>query len=372
MTDTHLELQRAELTRALTFPAPGHGLPYWAFVDEDHARFEVPRTFGRDWVAVCPESAVAEGGRYFATSIGTEPVLVTRDADGRLHAMTNVCRHRGARLLDGCGRARRIQCPYHRWTYGLDGAFKGAPYDDDARKGDDRHLSRLPVEAWHGVVFVSLDPNVAPLQSRLRGIEEHIGEPATKSYVAMGRKKPVEIETWDANWKVIFENGIESYHLFAVHEETLEKASPTRSAYHIAGNDEWSVTGGSVKYAKDYRLVSLPPSFVGAFSGGTFFWLGVSPISAGQSRVVSGVSCEPHLLKYERLPIPGAGALARAFMDEDRTICERVQTGVQSARTASSALLEMERVVGDFHGYLRSRLLGAEAPGAGHARSGGD
>ena len=161
---------------------------------------------------------------------------------------------------------------------------------------------------------------------------------------------------------------MESYHLFKVHETTLETYSPTRDAYYIAGSSEWTLTGGATKRKSGmveallgsshnelydhYVLVSLPPSFVGVLSFGSFGWLSAHPIDAEHTQIRSGAT------------YVGSGTesgertddFTKAFFQEDKEMCERVQKGMKSRLAKGGKLVDMERVVVDFHQFLSSRL----------------
>ena len=102
-----------------------------------------------------------------------------------------------------------------------------------------------------------------------------------------------EPQVWNANWKLVLENAMESYHLFRVHKDTLERISPTRGAYYIAGNSEWSLTGGSLttgwrRIDRHYILLSMAPSFVGILTNGNLGWLSAHPIGPDRTAIRSG------------------------------------------------------------------------------------
>ena len=153
----------AELPRwADRFPELGSGpLPTAPYTSSDHFARERDRIFSCHWLFACREDDVPERGSYFVRDLPNIPasIVVTRAADNRIRAFHNVCRHRGNRLVDGQGRARRLVCNYHGWTYSSDGALVGVP-DEDQFIDLDRSkcgLRALPTELWQGFVFVNLD-----------------------------------------------------------------------------------------------------------------------------------------------------------------------------------------------------------------------
>ena len=135
--------------------------------------FEAERSalFATSWIPVGRASEVAEPGSYVTADIAGEPVVVTRTKDGELVALANVCQHRSAVIATGKGHTTALQCPYHLWTYRLDGTLTGAPgmADTDDFDPTEHCLPRLGVDVWQGFLFVHQDPAAAPMG---RGLEE--------------------------------------------------------------------------------------------------------------------------------------------------------------------------------------------------------
>lgn len=370
-----------ELRRATAAPtSAGLALPFAAYRDPEIHALEMERLFRGDWVAVCAAAELAAAGSYVALEIGGEPVAVIRGQDKTLRALSNVCRHRGTLLLDsGRGEIGQIVCPYHAWAYADDGAFKGAPHTGCIEIDPKRHaLPQFALEIWAGVVFVNVDGRAEPLHRRLAGIESHLAAYGIERYdTPVSSDAP---ETWQANWKIAFENGIESYHLFKVHKKTLEAVSPTRGAYYLEGSAEWTATGGTTEaygqaypgepatldadQRRRYVLVSLPPSFVGVLTRDSWGWIAIHPDAPAQSRVTLGALAPKVVADYSRGD-GRADEFTRAFLEEDRLICERGQRGMAARHSEGGQLVELERVVADFHQYLGARLFG-QTPDAGY------
>src|SRR5215471_108610 len=138
------------LAEALTIPGP------W-YTDERIAELERKTVFSRSWQMVGRAEQLAEPGQYITAEVGGEPIVVVRGRDGKLRAFFNVCRHHAAAVMtEVCGTVQRLQCPYHGWTYGLDGSLKGVP-DFDGVKNFDRAkngLAPVNVDVWEKFVFV--------------------------------------------------------------------------------------------------------------------------------------------------------------------------------------------------------------------------
>ncbi len=353
----------------------GVALPFSAFRSRDVFDLEMERVFRGDWVAVCPAASLAEPGDYVALTIGGEPVLVLRGKDGMLRALSNVCRHRGTPILDeGRGSASSLVCPYHAWAYDDDGSFRGAPHTGNVKIDRQAHaLARFGLEVWAGVIFVNVDGRAEPLAKRLQALAPVIERYGIERYdTPYGGFAP---EVWETNWELAYENGIESYHVFKIHKETLEPLSPTRAAFYLEGNAFGSLTAGATEpqpgawpgepatlgdfERSHYVLVAVPPSFVALLNRETFGWLALHPESPERTRVVSNSLVPGPLADPDPAAREAMDPLTRRFFDEDRWICERNQRGMQARHTRGGQLVELERIVGDFHQYLGARLFGA-------------
>ena len=133
-------------------------LPRRFYADPDFYRAELERFYFNRWICAGRADQIPNAGDYFTRALGDESVIVTRDSSGEIHALFNVCRHRGTRLCDQTEGhfADRIQCPYHNWTYGLEGRLLAAPHMPPGFSKDDYPLHRAGCEIWDGNVFVYL------------------------------------------------------------------------------------------------------------------------------------------------------------------------------------------------------------------------
>src|SRR5690606_7874826 len=176
---------------------------------------ELARIFRKEWYCIGRASALSRPGDYATCDLAGQPVAVLRDRNGRLAAFSNVCLHRMSTLLEGRGNTRAIVCPYHAWTYNLDGTLRGAPAMD-LNAGfckDNYRLPRVRCEEWLGWVFGTLGPDVPPVSEGLSEIEAMVGDFGMGDYV----ETFFETHVWDTNWKVLAENFMESYHLPVCH-----------------------------------------------------------------------------------------------------------------------------------------------------------
>jgi Rieske 2Fe-2S family protein len=251
---------------AETFQAGAKALPQRYFVSPEIFAREQDKIFSRQWVLVGHQSQLADAGDYLVADVAGESLIVIRDKSGEIHGFFNVCRHRGARLCEARnGQLSAIQCPYHAWTYGLDGRLLGAPHMDDVAgfSKADYPLHPANIALWEGFIFVNLDD----ARTRLRS--EATARQAPGDYISLERwfaplagkflrwnlpalrsTKRIEYDV-RANWKLIFENYSECYHCRGVHPE-LSKISP----YDSAQNDltEGPFLGGFMRIAKGRSL----------------------------------------------------------------------------------------------------------------------
>jgi len=153
-------------------------LPWAWYADPEVLRREGERIFARTWQYVGRLGQVAEEGSYFAAVAGEIPVVVTRARDGELRAFLNVCRHRGHLVASGEGRRESLQCPYHAWTYGLDGQLRAAPRSEREPDFvlDEIALAPVQVDTWGPMIFVNPDLDAAPLADALGDMPRRLAE----------------------------------------------------------------------------------------------------------------------------------------------------------------------------------------------------
>lgn len=346
---------------------PERALPMSAYRPDSH-QVDLDLVWRTSWVWVASADEVAEAGDHVAVNVGGQPVIVLRRHDGELAAMSNLCAHRGTLLVEGRGNAKRFQCPYHAWTYGDDGRLLAAPYTDRADVDREEHcLPNYRVEEWNGLVFVSLDVGIESLAERLHHLDEIVASARPDTLHDWTSRR--DVETWDANWKLVLSNAMESYHLFRVHEKTLEPVTPTSDAYYLCGNAHGAATGGRTKGADDYVLFSIPPSFVGVLTGDSLLFQAVRPLANDRSEIVSGGAYEypdpatgRGLGKWlGQAAAAGAETFVPDFLPEDKAICERGQRAT-TGDFAPGVLVPIEHIISDFHHFLAHKLHGAPLP----------
>jgi phenylpropionate dioxygenase-like ring-hydroxylating dioxygenase large terminal subunit len=198
-------------------PIPARRYTSRAFMER-----EWERMWTRAWLLAGPTSDLREVGDYFTFEIGRESIVVVRSAPDRIDAFYNVCQHRASQVVTraGCGRARQFVCPYHLWTYDLQGRLRGLPDRADFRQGvpGDVRLPPVRVETWGGWAFVNLDPQAAPLRDYLGEVAPHLDPYDFERNYALAEDYTFE---WQCNWKVGVDAFNEVYHVQGIHPELL-------------------------------------------------------------------------------------------------------------------------------------------------------
>ena len=211
-----------------TFTPGAKTLAQEYFVSPEIFAREQKTIFSAQWVCVGHQSQLARAGDYFVAAVAGESLIVARSQGDAIHGFYNVCRHRGTRLCeDAHGHSAAIRCPYHAWTYALDGRLIGAPHMEAAPGFERAEHSLHPVRLalWEGFIFINLardSPPLATVFAPLLAKFSHWNLPRLRS----ARRIEYDVR---ANWKLIFENYSECYHCPGVHP-MLSKVSPSDSA----------------------------------------------------------------------------------------------------------------------------------------------
>lgn len=195
--------------------------PVWHYTDRERFEAEMSRIFRRLPQLVAHASELAEPGAFVTRDMSGLPLLATRDRDGEYHVFLNVCRHRGTRLVDDAAGCRhRFSCPYHAWTWNNRGELKGVPHEKHGFPGLDKSefgLHRLQAEVRHGFLWAAPPGHPLDLDDYLAGLGADFEWFGADSL----RVAEVTEQAWRANWKLLVEGGIESYHFRVAHRGTI-------------------------------------------------------------------------------------------------------------------------------------------------------
>jgi len=323
------------------------------------------------WLCVGRADDVPAAGDYLVSDIGDLSVATLRGRDGVVRTLANTCLHRMTRLLSGKGNCRgRIVCPYHAWTYRDDGRLIAATHMEGAVGFDpgSLRLRELRTELWEGFIFATMNPALAPVAERLRPIEPVVARFGATRY---GNVLDLEMES-AANWKLIHENFMETYHLPFVHRTSLGKQESIGVATGFDASDAYSIHR-TLKHLDSPRGIAHPsndvltgewrrttvvlsvfPTLLLILCPDHLWYLLTHPMDAGHTRVTFGLSCAPEVLADA-----GKEKLAEQWRpyyvnlnSEDRAIVESIQKAARSPLATPGRLSPLERFTLDLGRYL--------------------
>jgi phenylpropionate dioxygenase-like ring-hydroxylating dioxygenase large terminal subunit len=352
-----------EFDRATTLPAQ-------FYLDPDLYRIEEEQVMRAQWLPLLRAEQVAGPGDFVATQLLNEQLVVVRDPAGTLRVLSNVCRHRSMPIADGQGSCKVLRCPYHLWSYRLDGTLSGAPMMA-GNPSFDRANVRLPEvrhEVWQGWVLVNLDGSAPPLATQVPALTDAVAGwdfanlriIASRSYQA------------DWNWKITVENFCEYYHHVGLHRDSLEPFIPARAGWCLDNADEpWNssvircsddylelqgepMSGVDGDRAQTMQIFTLFPFLCAGAQGASAFWLNVTPQTVDRHVVTWHV-----LVRPERAKESGVEEYARASLDaidvlqhEDGLACRGVQAGLRSRLAGTGRFAGLEKPIWQFQRWL--------------------
>ncbi|HEX4746941.1 MAG TPA: aromatic ring-hydroxylating dioxygenase subunit alpha [Gaiellaceae bacterium] len=371
-------------TTTFTSPLPplehpledGWTLPASWYTDPAVHAVERERLFARAWTYAGPAEWVSEPGSYFAAQIGHVPVAVVRGSEGVLRGFVNVCRHRGHLVVEGTGCRETLQCPYHAWTYALDGTLRKAPRSDREPGFDPSGLSLTPVsvDTWGPFVFVNPDPEPAPLSAALGRLPEIVA----RSGLEVGALRFHSHHEWpiEANWKVVLENFLECYHCPAAHPGFSKVIDVNPDAYLLQVHPTFASQIGPVRASALDGNGKAAYTPRGAVSQSQYHFLfpsttmniapGIPNISLerynpdGLRRTVE-VTDYYFGVEVSDTEIEELMAWDTQVAEEDVSLVQSVQRGLESGAVPQGRLMaESEQLIADF----QRRVYDALAAGA--------
>ncbi len=379
--------------RSIADPDAGFGLPAWTYSDPEFFTIEMERVIRPSWQVVCHESDVAKAGDWHTLDYAGESVVVIRGNDAKLRAFTNVCRHRGSRLLDGAsGSTRTIACPYHAWTYNIDGTLRAIPLKetygalDLAKHG----LSPVEIEVWQGFIFVRLKsggPSVAEMMAPYaREIEAY-------RFTELRAQGRVTLRPRTVNWKNVGDNYSDGLHIPVAHPGLTRLME---NGYGIASEEYVDKMWGPIVARPSSNIserayqhflpqvAHLPPERRRLW---TYFklwpniafdiypdqidfmqWLPVSPTETLIREIAYAIADDRREMKAARYL---NWRINRQVNAEDTRLIARVQAGMASQSFTAGPLSEKEVALRNFCRRVRALIPEARqgvAPAAGWSR----
>ncbi|MGI9316965.1 MAG: aromatic ring-hydroxylating oxygenase subunit alpha [bacterium] len=345
-------------------------LPGSFYTDASWLDFERERLFAQQWICVGRQEEVSQPGDYITIDLASEPVLVIHGHDGKIRALSNVCRHRGTVIAKESGNVKSLLCPYHHWAYDTTGELLNAPLIEPSSHYDLKNcrLPELLCEHWQGFLFVSLSPSPPDLQQLLVPLESQI-----KNYhLEEMRLRYLVNESWPVNWKSLVENFMEGYHLSPLHRNTLHKVNPTSLCRQLTPGQAYFgyKVGFSARVPEDRIghsdlsdeeldtcvMFAVPPALTVGIGSDYSSFLCIRPESVDKVHVKMGLIFYGD--NWPQKQVDDAIGLFQETMQEDKAVLEQVQYGMQSRFHAPGPLAppDMEGTVWDFYQYLARTL----------------
>ncbi len=321
----------------------------------------------RSWQYVGHDGDLVPGS-VFPTDLGGLPVVVTRDAAGSLHALANVCRHRGAIVCETAGERDSLACPYHAWRYELDGRLRAAPRSEREEGFDpEKHgLEQLPVAQWGPFVFVAGDAAAPPFEEVLADLPERVADLGLDITTLRFRSR--DTDEFAANWKVCVENFLECYHCRVAHpafartidtgpDDYVLETAPTYSSQYgpvrVAAPADGFDPRGPVERSQFHLL--YPNTAINIFPGQANLSIGpIVPAGPGTTHrfldYFFGADVSPDWIEDMLAFDARVGA-------EDRALVESVQRGMEAAPDRTGTLfVDSEQLIAHFNDYLRTAI----------------
>ena len=366
----------SELTREIAAAAArpleeASTLPPGVYTSDAFMTLELEEIFAKEWICLGRVEEIPKPGDYFATHIGRDPLIVIRTGSEDIRVLANVCRHKSSRLLCGAGNVKRIVCPYHAWTYDLEGSLVHTRFMEEAKgfSRDNYALPEVRSEIWGGFVYAKVDGQGPSVAQRLAGLDARVGDYHMESM----RLVCGDDEVWDANWKLLVENFTDAYHVFHTHRESINRYTPMELTQLMQGDDAYSFNVNpllkeamsespfephhpelSEKHQLKFCMIGLFPAQMIALAPDRLFYMTLMPHGTGQVRTKWGVACYDDDPSAET--VDNMSTLYRQLNAEDRPRIEAVQVGMQSRFAAPGRMSKYENLNWDFTRYLARQL----------------
>jgi Rieske 2Fe-2S family protein len=339
--------------------------------------FEVNAWFRHNWMFVGREEDVPAKGSYLLTSVAGENLVVVRGNDMVVRAFHNVCRHRGATILEEpCGQLVRFQCPYHAWIYDLEGRLRPPRHTETLENFDvaEHGLYEVGCAVWNGFIFLNLDTNAPPLDAHLGAFPAHF---ARFSIDELKRVKRMEYDV-QANWKALMENYSECYHCPGVHP-LLNHLTPYNLGGFLLGEGDWA--GSYMELTGDYETLSsdgylngrtLIPGMTEEDERRVYYaWVWpnllfslhpdylmthqVWPVTAEESKVICELYFHPTTIEQPGFDPSGPSEFWDLTNREDWHVCELQQQGTRSSAYTPGRYSAIEKMVHTFDAMVADR-----------------
>lgn len=375
-------------------------LPPDCYTSEEFFRFEMDAVFGHEWLCVGRADQVPNPGDYFTITMAGEPLIVVRNEAGDVNVMSSICRHRAMCITapadrpqaewvapppETSGNVRQFRCPYHWWTYNLDGRLTSAPEmkrTNNFQKSEIT-LPRIRVETWLGFIFINFDEGAPPLSPRLERLEDVLRNYDVANMVSVD---PMSVPGLPFNWKVMAENFMEGYHPDRLHQG-IHDFAPSKNVRYEPYHEGDAALIGYIKttlqdggFNPTYRalfpiiegltdeerwnqiFVFVPPTLLMGFQPDSAFWFVLQPTSAGTHTLSMAYIFPPKTVSQEMFPklMDTAVHGVELFNNQDLPTNTAVQVGLASRFAPRGRYSWQEEVLSQFNTWLLSCYRRAE------------
>ncbi len=366
-------------------------LPADAYTSKEYFEYEMDTIFKEEWICVAHQSQIPKPGDYISLDVVGEPVIVVRGKDNAFNVLSRVCPHRAMDIMpegfgyEEKGKVRLFMCPYHSWTFDLDGQLKGAPEMqktcDFNRK--DFALPTYRTELWEGYIFMTFNEDAEPVATQLAELYEDI-----KDWKMAEMDIVVEME-WelDVNWKNMIENWMEPYHHMGIHVKTLQTMMPAKSCWTEEYSPRYTrahlpyrenlITSIKEAESKEEHYGTFPPlpgipeegkyewvvhtgfpGYMMLTGPNCALWYRILPISAEKISLVTTIMVNKEAQEHpdfeKHLEEEREGL--RDFHMEDVQVCTAVQRGFNSQAFQRGRMSYLEEPVHQIQRYLATRI----------------
>ncbi len=343
-------------------------VPWSWYSDPAILKLELERIFRCSWQYAGHLGELQGPGSYFASETGPVPIVITLDADRELRGFVNVCRHRGSIVATDAHKRGTLQCPYHAWTYGLDGRLRAAPRSEEDPAFDSNRMGLLPVSVgtWGPFVFANPDPQAEPLEEVLGDLPEVVAEHGLDvDSLKFNRRVRYEI---NANWKIALENYLECMHCPVNHPRLVEVIDERQMELRAAGLRASQFTPVHPRSLDGRGPIDVQGE---VHSAQNHLWFptlkfnvlpGHPNLSIGPLWPTSPVTCAAYLDYWfaeaaDESWIDDVFALDTQIGVEDTALVEAAQRGTSSGMVDRGWVLGgPETLIGHFQDYVRDRL----------------
>lgn len=399
------EIQRAIEAVADQPLALATTLPAQAYTSEAFFDWEASHLLRQEWHAVAHISQIPQPGDFLNFDLLGEPLIIVQGKDGEVRVLSRVCPHRAMDIMPAgfgheghgmaevrpgephCGHTRLFLCPYHAWTFELDGQLKACPemHQAEGFSRQEFFLKPFRSEVWHGFIFVNLDGSAPPLAEGLGEMSADIAP------WKIGEMKLVIARDWDCefNWKVLVENFMESYHHLGIHSKTLQPTMPARDTWteqerrhYIRAHLPYKpsvlenlrqaeergeaphgfpfIEGLSETQKSEWGLYLISPTFLLATTPDRVIWYRLQPLGPDRMKLTTTTLVSPAAVSRIDFEVTLAQAtkMLCTFHLEDMEVCTAVQRGLYSSGWRAGRLSHLEMPVWLLQRYLAARIRG--------------